>query len=323
MNNRQINITFRKAISHAINYSYIIEELTNNTAVRLQSPFPFGMKFVNWSFDYPVFNLTRARQIMQSMGFGIGFNLFDDTEWVNQETTAPFAIYNYTYNIGNNLREGILVLLQDNLAKIGIRVWGAGMSLSDFYNRFFERLTYHRNQLQLYWFSWGTVYYNDPHPYIFQIFSNATIAHLSGNGAQYNGGRGSGGPFLPYGEYPHDPAKDVQLLMEAALHETNLAAREAMYDTIQQLLVERDFPLAWGICDKIIHAHSVDLTGFQQNYLNWLYFYPCEWRPYDYSMVISSPPNITYEVGDTGHSISWTITADPLEDPLYFIYENN
>ena len=111
--------------------------------------------------------------------------------------------------------------------------------------------------------------------------------------------------------------------MEAALHETNLAAREAMYDTIQQLLVERDFPLAWGICDKIIHAHSVDLTGFQQNYLNWLYFYPCEWRPYDYSMVISSPPNITYEVGDTGHSISWTITADPLEDPLYFIYENN
>ena len=40
MNNYWINNTFRKAISYAINYSYIFENLMRENALRLKTPVP-------------------------------------------------------------------------------------------------------------------------------------------------------------------------------------------------------------------------------------------------------------------------------------------
>ena len=321
MNNRLINVTFREAISYAINYSYIIDDIKLGTAVRLKSPLPFGLKYANWTFNAPIYNLTRARLVMQSMGFGVGFDLYSDTEWVNQEANTPFATYNYTYNIGNAYRMNISVLLMANLPKIGIRVTDAGMSLAEFYYKLHKVGPYHRNQLELYCMEWAPDY-NDPMNFINPLFTNRSIAS---NGAQYDG-------WLAAREARLDPNytasvnennlwDNVQLLMEAAIHETNTKTRKQMFWRMQELLVERDYPWVFGYITIEVDAFDSDLKGMITEAMRNPYFYPCYWE--DYSMVISSPSDITYEVGDTGHSISWTLTVDPVEDPMYYIYENN
>ncbi len=263
MNNHWINVSFRKAISYAINYSYIIEELLGGEAVRLKSPIAERIKFANWSFNVATYNVSYARTIMQSMGFGIGFTT--DVEW----QAATFATFNYTYNIGNQFREDVLVLLQDNLDLIGIDVTDEGMTFTDYINRLYEGSGLHRNMLQLYWLGWGPDY-NDPSNFINPLFTNRTIAS---NGAKYNGGYGPDGPFQPYGPLVYDQNEDVQLLMEQALFETDPSIREPLYDKIQQLIVERDMPWAFGYVRYNFDAYQNYILGFQSNALGQLRFH--------------------------------------------------
>ncbi len=308
MNNNNINKTFREAISYAINYSYIIDELREGNAVRMRSPIPEGIMFSNTTFDVPILNLTHARLVMQSMGFGVGFNLFADTEWINQKATAPFATFNYTYNIGNTLREDLLILLQDNLGKIGINVTEAGMTWGDFIYSLYEIGGRHRDHLELYFIGWGPDY-NDPSNFINPLFTNRSVAS---NGVDYNGYLAA----IEDGRDPFDQNDNVQLLMEAANIETDPVAREAMYDRIQELLIERDFPWALGYVSKIYHAHHVNLTGFQQNAYNKLDFYSCQWDYYNPAIIpivdslsITTPDSSSSWEAGTIHSIAWTSTG--------------
>ncbi|MHA1220856.1 MAG: ABC transporter substrate-binding protein, partial [Candidatus Heimdallarchaeota archaeon] len=105
MNDYWINTTFRNAISHAINYSYIITELLEGSGVRMKSPFPENMVYANWSYNVADFDVASARETMQSMGFGIGWDTTfggpDEANWA----AASFATFNYTYNIGNSFKE--------------------------------------------------------------------------------------------------------------------------------------------------------------------------------------------------------------------------
>ena len=305
MNNNLINRTFREAISYSINYSYILDVLRSGTADRMRSPIPEGILFSNTTFNVPILNLTHARLVMQSMGFGVGFNISDDTEWINQNATSPFAIFNYTYNIGNSFREDVLVLLQYNLAKIGIAVTDAGGTWGDFVYSLLERNGRHRNQLELYFLGWGPDY-NDPSNFINPLFTNRSIAS---NGVQYNG-------YLAAIEDGRDPFAlndNVQLLMEAAIIETNSVQREQIYDRIQELLIERDFSWALGYVPKLYHAHHVNLTGFQQNSLNKLDFFSCNWEYYTPviiptvdSLSITIPDATSSWEIDTIHSLTWT-----------------
>ncbi|MBY9016514.1 MAG: hypothetical protein KGD68_12540 [Candidatus Lokiarchaeota archaeon] len=269
MNNQQINLTIREAISYAIDYDHLLNDILEKNAERLMSPIPNGVLFANDTFDVPILNFTRSRLVMQSMGFGTGFDIYNDAEWINQENTEPFLTYNYTYNSGNTIRERIFDLLQDNLTKIGIRVTPAEVSYIEFVYRIYEIGSLHRNMLQLYWLGWG-MDYNDPSNFINTLFANRSTPH---NIAQYNG-------YTTAIEAGRDPLAlndNVQLLMEAALSEFDSVARKALYDRIQELLIEEDCPWAWGIVNYIYHAYDKHLTGFQQNAMNKFNFYPCEW----------------------------------------------
>ena len=66
-NNNYINQTWRKALSYAINYTYIIKELLADTAVRVKSPILEGILYSNYGFNYPEFNITKARMEMQAL----------------------------------------------------------------------------------------------------------------------------------------------------------------------------------------------------------------------------------------------------------------
>ena len=303
MNNNKINRTFREAISYAINYSHIIEELLGGGANRMRSPIPEGIIFSKTTFNVPILNLTIARLAMQNMDFGVGFNIYDDTEWVDKKNNAPFATFNYTYNIGSTVREDLLGLLQDNLGKIGVNVTDAGMTWANFSDRLYERNGHYRDQLELFSIGWGPDY-NDPSDYINPLFTNRSIAS---NGVQYNGRFAA----IEAGRDPKNLWGNVQLLMEAAIVETNPVTREAMYDRIQELLIEQDYPWAYCYVPKLYHAHHVKLTGFQQNALNKLDFYSCNWELYYIpdSLSITTPDSTSSWETDTSQYIYWNSTG--------------
>ncbi len=306
MNNKQINTTIREAISYAINYTYIIDELMEGRAERLKSPLPLGIRYANLTFDFPILNLSYARKVMQDMEFGVGFT--DDGEW----ETATFLTYNYSYNIDNQFQGDLFVLLHDNLSKIGINVVDAGMTYLELINRLYETGDRHRNMLQLFWMTWMPDY-NDPHNTINRLFTNRTSAD---NFAQYDGYEAAKEAGRNHSAW----INNVQLLIEAGISETNQTNREAIYYRIQELLIEDDRPLAWGFVEKLYDASHVALSGFQQNAFKKLNFYSCQWNYYNYSMEITHPQDINYIEGSVGNTITWNITAKEMYNTIYSIY---
>lgn len=303
MNNLQINRTVREAISYAIDYDYILDEIREGHSERSMSPIPNGVLYANDTFDVPTLNFTHARLVMQSMGFGTGFDIYNDAEWVTQESTAPFHTYNYTYYSDGAIREKMSDLLQDNMTKIGIRVTPADVGFFDFFYRLNDMNGFHRDMFQLYWNGWA-MDYNDPNNFINTLFSNRSSIY---NNVLYNGYTAA----EQAGRNPLDVNENVQLLMEAALSEVDPVAREALYDRIQELLVEEDFPVAWCIVNYLYHAYDKQLTGFQQSATNKLYFYPCVWSKsipiLPGSVSISSDADNPDSNGD--FNVTWVPTA--------------
>lgn len=300
MNNKQINITWRNAISYAINYSYIIELLLGGQGTRLKSPVPEGIIYANNTFNIPIFDLVTARSYMNQMGYGIGFTT--DAEWIaTAQGSSPFATFNYTYILGNSFQEGLFSILENNFAYIGVKVEDAGMAYVDWRDRISNRRVTSAgwDALQLYPLGW-TPDFNDPSNYINYIFSNVSMS----NTAQVND------PYL-------------QTLIEAGLAEIEPVFRGPIYNEIQRYLVDELRPHAWLHVEKLCTAHHNNLTGFQQNGFSILDFSSCIWgAPYDYAISINSPVDINFVKGALGNNITWTLSAVDLLNPTYNITVN-
>jgi ABC-type transport system substrate-binding protein len=248
-NNKLYNKTWRSAMSYAIDYDYMINELLEGEAVRLKSPLPLGISYANWSFDVPTLDLTIARSFMTGMGFGTGFTT--DAEWVAQAASAPFLTVNFTYNLGNKFREDMLVLLQGNLAHIGIKVEDSGKEWGPYLDLLYNRVPNGWNRLSIWFIGWMPDY-NDPSNYINSLMAN----YSSSNSAQIN-----------------DPQLEAYML--AGLQETDQGVREQIYHDLQQYVVEDLRPWAFGYVGKNHDAWLVNLMGFPSNGMGYAYFYPC------------------------------------------------
>jgi len=245
MNNNRINRTWRQAISAAINYTYITEELQEGTVYRSNGPLAPDFPGYDPSVQAEVLDLAKARGIVQSMGFGVGFTT--DAQW----QAATFKEWNYTYNIGNSFREDLGVLLYDNLDLIGINVIDQGMSWADFIYRaygYMEPGGY--DSLMLYWIGWGPDYLS-PFNMIAPLFSNKSAS----NAAQY---------------WNHN----VEVWLAEVLVETNAAARQVLYSQILTQIVEVDMPHAFGYHPYQHSVHSADIKNVPYNAMGGFYVYP-------------------------------------------------
>lgn len=70
MRNDELNVTWRAALSHAYNYTYVVEEIMQGNAIRAFPAVPYGMAGNNASVQVAHYDIPLARQLMQSMGFG-------------------------------------------------------------------------------------------------------------------------------------------------------------------------------------------------------------------------------------------------------------
>jgi peptide/nickel transport system substrate-binding protein len=258
MNNHFIDRDLREAISYAIDYEYLMNDIYGGECTRLKSPIPNGIAFSDDSFNVPTTDIIHARTVMQSMGLGAGLNLYDDSVW----EASTFLSLNYTYNIGSQIREDIYYLLVDNLGKIGIDVQEAAVEYWEFESKFQDYEPYNRDMLQLYWLGWAADY-NDPSDYINNLYTNrtSTLARYNGFNAAVEAGRN-----------PYILEDNVQLLMEAALIETDHSLRVQYYSRIQQLLVEEDFPYAFGYVPMNHIWYNSEIQGFQMNSMRKLNF---------------------------------------------------
>lgn len=248
MNNNQINKTIRQAISWAFNYDYVIDELASGNAARLTSPVPEGIIYHNPDLDYPVYDLVVARQILIDAGIapiGASANIYNDEWWTTLATADPIASFNYSYNIGSTFRADLGALTQNNLALIGIDVVIEAMDWSEFIMLLIEGF----DNLQLYMLGWGPDY-NDPSNFINPMFSNTSDSN-----------------------YAHVNDPFVQEMMYQGLQETDAEARQQIYYTLQEYIVEDLMPMLWLYVPVIQTVYSSEITYYPQNPMSILRFY--------------------------------------------------
>jgi peptide/nickel transport system substrate-binding protein len=242
-NNKNYNVTLRKAMSYAINYTYVIEELRYGNAFRAKSPISpgFGHRY-NESLKGVEYNLTKAREIMISMGFG---NVsWTDAQWISvAEGYSPFLTIEYTYHIGNTFRSELGVAITEWFKLIGIAVVDDGYDWTIF-------VTGGVSYDGMFCVGWGLDYldcFNMLEP-LFNPTSGSNICQV--NDSQLNS------------------------LMALALETTDDVVRNIIYKDIQSYISEVGFFHAPLYHPKIVSVHMANIYGVPYNAMGALRFYP-------------------------------------------------
>ena len=247
MNNKKINRTWRQAISYAINYTYIVDEILDSTVFRSNGPLAPDFPGYNASIKAANWDLAYARSLVQSMSLGTGLIADNDTTGVNALAWRASSLQSWEYwnSMGNVMREDIGILLADNLDLIGIDVifrnWNPFEFIPnplDFYS------------MELYWIGWEPDYLS-PYNMIVTLFSNQSAYNF----AQYHN-------------------HNVEMWLDEVLLETNATKRAELYSKILHQIVEEDMPHAFGYHPYQHIIHSADIIGVPYNALGSFYAYP-------------------------------------------------
>ncbi|MBY9005100.1 MAG: hypothetical protein KGD73_14075, partial [Candidatus Lokiarchaeota archaeon] len=244
-NNQKYNLTWRLAMAHAINYSYVTDVLRLGDSIRAVSAISpgFGGSF-NSSIVPWTYNLTLARTFMQSMGFGVGFTT--DAEWIAvAESDTPFLYVSHTYNVGNSFREAFQVVVTTWFKQIGINVIDDYLDWEDLWDFGYEQ----RDSLGVYVFNRDPDYL-DPYNMLDPLFNPESRQ----NYAQVND-------------------THLNAMMGSALAETDEAARNTIYQNIQGYLARMQFhaPLYHS---NLFYTHASNLYNVPYNAMGALRLYP-------------------------------------------------
>ncbi|MFX1526712.1 MAG: ABC transporter substrate-binding protein [Promethearchaeota archaeon] len=248
MNTIEIPIYWRKAISYTINYTYIIEDLMLDLAVRANSPISLGYGSAwNASNSAPDYDLQVARQIIvdnvpAASGFPVNADPIDAT-WLG----STLFIVNYTYDSGNSFRDDICNQLNSTLPAIGIQLIDDELPKSEF-NR---RIIGDHNKLGLFWLDWKSNQILEPFNMLNSLFN--PISYL--NSVQVNDSK-------------------LNTMMNLAFQTTDNTARNTLYKNIQWYLANRLYPHCFGFHPKIVFVHSANIRNVPYNFMGKLYVYP-------------------------------------------------
>ncbi len=240
----------RKAMSYAFNYTYLIDEIMQGYAVRMTSPIPDGIKYYSTeNITLADYNIATARAALKDAGFPGTASLTANSDvsagndWEKLVTDGtPLATYNFSYNIGNPVREDILILITANFKQIGVKIEDAGMTWHEYLYRGYEVAGLHRNMLELGWIGWIPDY-ADASNFVGYLMTNRSVAS---NFAQIN-----------------DPV--LQLWMEEALEETDETARAELYHKIQKRSAEVVYPWIYGYVSHVPRCMAPNVRGFVDN----------------------------------------------------------
>jgi len=295
MNNNKINVTWRKAISYAINYSYIIQELRNNHIVRADSPIApgFGDAYYNCSEIAPYYNLTIARQTLiddpgiDTTGLTANDNP-NDAAW----EFADLGIFNYTYYDGSPLMSDLYPALIDWCDNIGITILDDAIG----WNEWWDIVQYSKHKLNLFSYGWVPDYL-DPFNMFEPLFSNSSDFNVAS---------------------VNDPW--LQTKLAEVIETTDDSVRNSIFHDIQIHFSSSLYPHAFLFHYRKYFIYNVDLTNYPHNGLGRLYFYPCEWIPkYTFIPPIISINSPTDNQGFADSAPMFNLTIDALDyDSIWY-----
>jgi peptide/nickel transport system substrate-binding protein len=241
MNNKVINVTMRRAISYAFNYTWYLEDFRGGHSERAKSPLPKMMRYSNWEdFNIPYYNISVARQILKdsnwsgTAGLPINDNITAGNPWeVLVDSETPLATYNFSI-IWKTRSEYVANRLAYDLKQIGVKINVINMTTYEWWN---ELIT---GKLVFCIAGWAPSL-NDPVDMINPLYSSKADG-TEGNIFHFN-----------------DTL--VQQWMEQALQEFDETARELLYYNIQQRLIEDLNPLVWLDSDIKYHIWDSQVRG--------------------------------------------------------------
>ena len=251
----------RKAISYAVNYTYMTEEIMLGRADRLKSPIPLGIPMANDTLNYPVYDLAFARQIIVDNDLWNastiwGLNLAStDADWLAVWSGGGLEQMNISYNT-ETVRRRLMAefVALSSLKAIGIVADVDGYDWSTYLDILYEREGHTNNEWVIYVLGWGPDYI-DPENYITPLYTSAA---------------GPNGMFL-------NDTK-LEILMAEGEYETDPVARKAIYDEIQRYILEELYPMLYCFTPHNFDSWRVGLQGFQSNALGQLDFATVYWE---------------------------------------------
>ncbi|TFF96744.1 MAG: ABC transporter substrate-binding protein, partial [Promethearchaeota archaeon] len=251
-----VNKTWREAISYAIDYQYIIDVDSSVDASRLKSPVPDGILYSNYSLDIPILNVTYAREVMQSMGYGVGqeVNSSNDAWWEAQSFNNPGGFgstFTITVQNNNDDRQNAAATIADSLQSIGIDCDVNEIEFSTLVEYLVDPSKH--DQAEAIMVGWAGDLL-DPDNYL-------TYAFLSSSSLCMNYSNSQVDDLIADGQTELDPD-----------------AREAIYDEIQQILMEEDFPMITLFTVKSYDAYLPFIKGWVPNNIGQIDFYTVYFR---------------------------------------------
>lgn len=250
INNQLINVTMRKAISYALNYSLIIDEIINGHGIRAKSPIPEGMRYSNLTdINYPYYNVSKARLVLEDAGWPgtdnltANDNVTSGNEWeVKANSLTPLATYNFTIidNEGSYLYTKSFPFLANDLKQIGIKLEQAIITWAELKSIIRETSGYHLNMINFLLLDTNGPKLNDPSTIIQDLFLSGGFDNIG----QVND-------------------KVTQNLMELALAEPDEKIRSQIYYELQKHLVEEVFPSCYLYRKNCLSIFRSNLKGWQ------------------------------------------------------------
>ena len=269
---RFVSQTWRRAISWAMDYDFIINNIMLGDAVRLKNYVPKGLQFSNYSQPTPVYNVTKARAfLVTDLGLPASYN--DRSYWFDADgnglasaaeynyhewhdhingTKPPLESFNYTFNADNLVRGQIGILAADNLEAIGVKLTLIGYSFYNYLYRLYNFPGY-ENELELYFIGWIPDY-NDPSNFINPLFTPGS----SSNSAQVD----------------DDILNDLML---DCLEVTDPVLRKQIFDQIQFRLLTVIMPWCLTYQGPHVVAYDSGLSGFPTNTMSRYWIASMKW----------------------------------------------
>ncbi|MFX1389825.1 MAG: ABC transporter substrate-binding protein [Promethearchaeota archaeon] len=254
-NNRQINLTWRKAMSYAINYTYIIDVRLEGRAHRAYGAISPSYKegFNHWLRDSiqtatgngsAVFNLTIARQVVIN---GLGGDARMSCLTANSDPNDPaweaveLVSFNYTFFTDHWFSTDLYPLLENWFDDIGITVINAGYDSWPWFPWNSWYVPIENDELQLYFIGWDPDYL-DPFSMLEPLFSNISYSNVF----QVN-----------------DPW--IQGNLSLALEMTDETARNQIYRDLQWRLFAELYVHAPVYHNMVTTVHAADIYDIGYN----------------------------------------------------------
>ena len=253
-----VNITWRKAIQHAFNYTYYLNEIKEGKAIRSRNLVPLGFPGRNDSVIAADFNITKAREFLQDeaslgVGWDVGAHIgdiftpgSDEALWLN----AKFITFGFRTDPSDNFTQLLLTQFANNMALIGLNMTEQSYTWPEY----ITNARVDPSFMYIFYTGWDPEYFET-----FEIINPLVNPKMTANFAQVD---------IP----------EINTYLALANAEPDERTRYGYYEHLQYLIHDKYFiqmPLDYDLLHVV---HTEALKDFPYNINNDLHFYPCKWN---------------------------------------------